>query len=213
MTAITYVAKRSIEQTDFSVAGDDISVINADSSFNATVTDMSGILDNQWILVAGFLTNPDENNGWFQVAGDSITTKIIQDTSALVDEAAVDNITIQGYLRGLGGSYPLETASHILTQSDTPKIESQESLSGVQESLFIRNDEEWNIQTDFIDETEWQQWLEFFRSVSAREPFLIDVYGTQAVPDNPVNAFIVGRPTYANPYAKTMQATFRVRVL
>jgi len=210
MTAFVYTATRSLEKTSFNVTGTDISVDSTDDSFNATTTSLLGVLNNEWIDVNGFSTNA-VNNGWFQVNGDSIATKIIEDSfTPLVTEAVGDIVTIQGYKRGLNQSYSIQTSSHDLTPSDRPVINSRTSLDGKVETIFSRIDAGWNILTDFISESSWNQWLEFMRSVSGGEPFSFDAFGSIASPDNPIQVRMDGRPSYSNPYARTMQIRMRV---
>jgi len=215
MTAITYVAKRGFEESGFSANGTDISASSADDSFNATATDLSGVVDDEWILVSGFSIN-DVNNGWFQADGASTTTKILEVNDPVVNlitEAAGDAVTITGYKRGLNESYEIETEAHILTPQDTPIAKQAMALDGTPETLFTRNDATWEVNTDFILESAWLQWREFIRSVSGGEIFTFDAYGSIASPDNPISVMLVGTPRYSNPYGKVMQLSMRVREL
>lgn len=211
MATFNYTAVRGLVKTSLLAVGSDISAALGDLSFNATTTNLSGAADNSWLDVSGF-TNA-ANNGVMQVNGNSTTTKIIQDTNTLVTEAAGNVVTIQGYVRGVGESYTLETAAHNIVPADRPVVKRAQSLDGTSENIFTRNDEMWNITTDFIDADDFPQWREFLKSIHAGEPFTFDPYGTIATPVDPVSVEIMGTPSYANPFKLTMQITMRVRVL
>lgn len=215
MSTFGYIATRGLVPTGFSVGGVDLSASSVDDSFNSVTTVLSGLLNDEWILVAGFLTNA-VNNGWFQVDTDSTATKIkqVMDTPVnLVTEAAGDSVTIVGYYRGLNESYTLETAAHTVTPSDSPVISATPALDGTTETIYKRNDKQWRILTDFISEADWPQWREFMQSVHGGEAFTFDAFGTIASPDDPVSVQLVGTPQYSNPYSKVMQISMLVKVL
>lgn len=214
MSVITYTASRGIVATGFSVTGTDISAATSDDSFNATSTDISGMLDDEWVNVSGFATAA--NNGWFQVNGNSTTTKIIQDTANLTDEAAGESVTITGYYRGSGESYNLEFGAKARTISRKVFIDRAKSLSGVTETLRHRTEALWEISTTGIAKADVTQWWEFFRSVEAGESFTWDAEGTVASPDNPVSVILESDTIQQTPMGMRDQYftfTFQVREL
>lgn len=188
MPVITYTAARGIVATGFGVTGTDISAATSDDSFNATSSDLSGMSDDEWVNVSGF--TEAANNGWFQVNGNSVTAKIIQDTANLTDEVAGDTVTITGYYRGSGQSYNLEFGARQRSVQRQAVINQAKSLSGVTETLRHRTETVWVIQTGAIAKADIPQWWEFFRSVEAGETFSWDAEGTVASPDNPVNVIL-----------------------
>src|SRR3954462_15452732 len=104
MASVTYTALRELESTGYAKGGSDISAAGTDDSFNATVTNLSGLNDNEWVNTSGFANAA--NNGWFQANGASTSTKISQDTTtSLVTEGAGASVSINGYKRGLGQTY------------------------------------------------------------------------------------------------------------
>lgn len=209
MTAITYIAKRAILLSGFSLSADvDISADTSDDSFNSVTSDLSGLLSGEWVLVA----NSASNNGWHQLTADSTATKITVSTN-LTDEVAGANISILGYLHGINESYDLETGSQVLGQSTATKTNVSTSLSGVSETLLLNSIEYWDITTGIISEAELLYWKEFIASTRAREPFSFDAYGTIAAPDNVASCSIEGDPSIER-VAKSLYytITFRVRV-
>lgn len=214
MTTITYVALRKIERTGFSKTGTDISAAAGDDSFNATVTNLSGLLDNQWIKVSGFANAV--NNGWFQMNGNSTTTKILQDTlTTLVTEAAGPIITIIGYKRGLGQSYQIEFGAEVLDRSsDADREENQPMADVAPEVILYREEAIEEVRTAAVDQTTMNQLREILSSVRAGEGFTFDKYGTIAAPDNPLSAVLVGK-SYAEQRENSAfkyRVSFRVRV-
>jgi hypothetical protein len=188
MATITYTAKRNIAPLVFNVAAAiDISAAAADDSFNATSSDLSGLLSGQWVYVSGFANAA--NNGWHQLAANSTITKI-QTTSTLVTESAGPAITLQGYRHGLNQQYTLETRLRDYTPQPDIIVSTVTALGGNVEAVYQRTDAFWSVSTDTIDDADRDIWIEFFRSVSAAESFLFDAYGTVSVPDNPVNVIL-----------------------
>jgi len=75
-----------------------------------------------------------------------------------------------------------------------PQVESDESdsMSGVsRETQLHRYQFEWAITSLPVPTADIGRWREFFGSVLARETFTIDIFGTQASPDNPITASLV----------------------
>jgi len=151
------------------------------------------------------------NNGFFQANGDSVAAKIIQDTGALVDEDAGAEVTLQGYLRGLGVDYQLETQAHKVLIGEKPIVNTEFALDGTSESIYTRNDRFWQITTDFISEQDFFQWREFVQSVHGGETFILDPYGSILTPDKSIAVELDDAPKYSNPYSKVMQISMRVR--
>lgn len=195
MAAVYYFAKRSIITNSFLLeAITDISVSDVDNSFNASSSDLSGLLANEWVYVSG---SPNiENNGWHQLSVNSITGKITT-LSTLVTEAAGAAITIQGYEHGEGEQYSLDIDVRTAEYKEKENKKTNESLSGLEEQILHNTKIFWSITTAIIDEdTEKKYWLEFLHSVRVGETFTFDVYGTVATSDNPLQATLVGVPNY-----------------
>jgi len=185
MAAITYTALREFEPT-LTVTSAGISAAAADDSFNAA-SGLGGFLDDEWILVSGFANAA--NNGWFQLNGNSIATKISQNTStALVTEAAGPTVTIKGYKRGLNQSYDLEFYTERVDRSVQVKRSSQQPMGGgAPEVLTYRREIFVDVVVlgplgALITEAQMLQWREFLASVEGGEAFTFDRYGTIAVP-------------------------------
>lgn len=186
MSTIRYTAKREIEKTGYNKIGVDISAAAADDSFNAVSTVLSGLADNDWVLVAGFANAA--NNGWFQANGASTATKITQDTTtALVTEAAGPSVTLTGYKRGLNQQYSIEFAPRALDRSAKIERQRRTALGGASETLFTRNDIFWNVEYAKISAAAMPQWREFLASVAGGESFTFDPNGSLAVPSAPVS--------------------------
>lgn len=188
MSVITYVALREMETDGYSKTGTDISVAHADNSFNSASTDLTGLADNDWILVSGF--SNAANNGWFQANGASVLHKITQDTTAsLVTEAAGAAITITGYKRGYGQSYSLE----FYTERGDRSVKVKRSLAqpmggGAPEVMLYRREAYLDVTVlgalgALLTDTQILQYREFLASVEGGEVFTFDQYGTVAVPD------------------------------
>lgn len=182
MASIIYVALREFEPTGFSKTGTDISAAAGDDSFNATSTNLSGVLDNEWVLVSGFANAA--NNGWFQANGNSTSTKISQDTTtALVTEAAGPSVTIIGYKRGLNQSYAMDFGVERADRNVRTKRSSHQPMGGgAPEVLNYRDEKYIQVSTGIVAETGLAQWREFLASVSGGETFTFDRYGTAAAP-------------------------------
>lgn len=208
MTTIAYLAARKLEKTGYLKIGTDISAAASDDSFNATSTNLSGLLDNQWIKVSGFANAV--NNGWFQVNGNSTTTKISQDTlTTLVTEAAGPSVTIVGYKRGLGQTYQLEFGAEVLDRSSDANSESNQPMADVAPEVVLYREEALEqVRTTAIDQTTMNQFREFLSSVRAGESFTFDKYGTIASPSNPLTAVLVGK-TYSE---QRENVSFKYRV-
>jgi len=188
MSVFTYTALREFEPTGFNKTGVDISAAAGDDSFNATSTNLSGVLDNQWVLVAGFANAA--NNGWFQANGNSTSAKITQDTTAsLVTEAAGPSVNIAAYYRGLGQSYNLEIGLERVDRSVKVRRNEQHPLGGgAPEVLTYSRGQLVGVRTDYITEAQIKQWREFLASVEGGETFTFDRYGTLAAPVDPRTA-------------------------
>lgn len=209
MTAIVYTAKREIVLNGFNKSGTDISIASADNSINATSTDLSGMLQDEWIILAGSAVD----DGQHQVASDSIATKILTQ-SALTNESIGSLITITGYEHGVGEEYELETVSHVMDRGLNTEKKQATSISGIKETIRYRKETFWDILTDFITEAEMVYWDEFVASVDGGESFTLDVYGSIATPDNPVSVTMEGDPIVIRVGdAKLYQLSFKVKVI
>lgn len=184
MGSIAYTVLREIEKLPYLKTGTDISAAAADNSFNAVTTDLSGLLDNQWIDVTGF-TDP-ANLGFFQASAASTTLKILQDSATLVIEAAGANITLQGHVRGLNQLATLEFGVQEAQRRVAVQRTSKPAIGGAMETILKRRDELWQVTTDFIAEADLPQWREFLASVEGGESFTLDPYGTVAAPVLPL---------------------------
>lgn len=190
---ITYIAVREIEPAGYTKTGTDISAAASDDSFNSVTTDLSGLLNNQWALVSGFVNT--SNNGWFQANGNSTSTKITQDTTtSLITEAAGAIISIVGYKRGFGQSYDLEFYSEKAERLVKLDRNVHKPIGGgAAEVLFMHQDVLVDVSAigangEGITEAQIPQYREFLASVSAGEIFTFDRYGTIAVPVDPRSA-------------------------
>ena len=213
MSAITYTAKRNIETNGFSASGTDISASTTDDSFNSASIDLSGGLDDEWILVAGFTETA--NNGWFQNNGVPTSTKIIQDTGNLTTEAVWDAITITGYKRGSGIAYSFDIKTSSRNRSVKSRKAVSESLSGVRETLFNNRIETWSIATPPLAPADMPQIREFIESTMGGETFTFDPYGTVAVPDDPKSCEL-DSSTYTESevdFTGYVRVSFNVRVV
>jgi hypothetical protein len=185
MGSISYTALREIEKLAYLKSGTDIFAAAVDDSFNATTTDLSGLLDDQWIEATGF-ADP-ANNGWFQAFGNSTATKINQDTSAaLVDEGPGPSIVLQGHVRGLNQLYAIDIEFGKADRRADVRRRRNVAVGGAVETVLQRRDVLWSLTTDFIAEAGLAQWREFLASVEGGESFVVDPYGTAAAPDTPL---------------------------
>lgn len=196
MSVIAYVALREIEANGYVKVGADISAAAGDDSFNSVVTDLTGLPDNDWILVSGFANAA--NNGWFQANGASALHKVTQDsTTSLVTEAAGPVITITGYKRGLNQSYSLESYTERGDRSVKVKRSAAQPMGGGSPEVLLDRRETYldlsvlgpngQLLTDapslFPMAGNLLQYREFLASVEGGEQFSFDQYGTVAVPD------------------------------
>lgn len=195
MGTITYTALREFEPTGYVKSGTDISAAAADDSFNATSTVLTGLLNNEWILVSGFANAA--NNGWFQASANSTSTKIAQDTTtSLVTEAAGPVVSIVGYRRGLNQSYSLEFYSERVDRSVKVKRNEQQPMGGgAPEVLTYRRETFVDVTIlgplgALLTEVQILQYREFLASVEGGETFVFDRYGTVAVPVEPKTAIL-----------------------
>lgn len=198
MPAITYTALRSITRTSFeTLVNTGISVTSTGSPNVSTFNDsaspgnLSGLLNAQWIYVAGFTTAV--NNGWHQVSGTSSANGIVV-TTILTAEAAGNSIEILGYLRGSEQSYSIDvrfTADD--RQRQVTKIQSV-ALSGNTETLTQRREDFFNITSQVLDTTatNYDQFIEFLDSCESGETFDFDRVGSVATPVDPRTCRIDG---------------------
>jgi len=225
MPVITYTAKREIEETDFRVASEDITVIGSGGSpeesppVNQFVIESSpgnslaGLSDGEWVRSTGF--DESGNNRWSQVDGDS-TDSVINVLHDLYDEPSGAPAVLQGHVRGSGESYSLEFNAERNDPSSKITRHSHVPLGGgVGETLFVRNEHYIEFVTSFIDEDDIPQWKEFIASVAARETFTLDLYGTLAVPDEPLTVVLESeehRPARVGTLRR-YQYTLRVKIV
>jgi len=181
---ISYQAKRGIVKVPFAVSSVDISAAVVDGSFNSASVDLSGLVDGNYVEVAGF--SAAALNGWHLVSGASVANKITT-SSVLVDEAVGASVTIQGYEHGYGTSYALEQIHTGDARFELGVIKEQvRARTGYAETLLKRIDKTWTVTTDWIAQADIVYWSEWIMSVAAGEFFTVDPYGTAAAPDNPV---------------------------
>lgn len=184
MASIQYVAKRDIVAKALSVDSNDLSAASADNSFNSSASDLSGLLQNDFILVSGF-ADP-ANNGWFQLSADSTVNKIPTTATTLVDEAAGPDVSIKGYEHGDGQQYELQFGLRVMNKIPVEDAVVNRSLSRLKETNFYTRGLTYEITTDLIDDINEKYWDEFFASVAAGENFVFDAHGTLALPNNPL---------------------------
>lgn len=190
MSVITYAAVRGFVDGGLSVVGTDISASAADNSFNATSTDLSGLLAGYWALLSGFAAA--ENNGWHQLTIDSVSGKITT-SSTLVTESAGASISIDGYMHGMDQEYSLEFDVDMGGLNPFRKRvlkKKHMTANGQPYGRLLRVDGGWNVVTEALPETETPYWSEFYDSVSACELFTFDALGTIAVPVDPVTVYM-----------------------
>lgn len=213
MAYVSYIAKREIEPTGYVKTGVDISAAAGDDSFNATSTNLSGLLDNQWIKVSGFANAA--NNGWFQVNGNSTTTKISQDTTtSLVTEAAGPSVTITGYKRGLDQAYNLEFKAEQADRKVKVMRSSQQPIGGgAPETVLYRQEVTVDMLTEVLSEaSQVPQFREFLASASAGEIFTCDRYGTVASPVDPRQAILESADYEEKRVIATMQQRIQLAI-
>lgn len=182
MSSVTYTAKRKIIELGVTAVGTDISFDTTDDSINSVTTDLSGFSNGEWVKVVGSTSN----DGWHQVSGESTTTKIVT-LSNLTTEAAGDSVSLTGYLHGLGEAYTIDFGSRAIENSITAETNESITIGGVIESIFLRQNDFWDVTSGLIARADKKYWDEFFGSVMAREIFSFDAYGTSGSPDNPIN--------------------------
>jgi hypothetical protein len=185
MPYITYIAAREIiPRAAFSVVGADISVANVDGSFNAATTDLSGLLDADWVLASGFADAA--NNGWFQLEADSTAAKIDTSSTALVDEVAGASVSLVGYQHGLGQAYSLEfDLSRCAPSAPTDKYVNR-GLDLSPETLLHSVGQYFDCQIAHLDRDDLPKFDELFNSVIANETATFDAFGTVASPVKPI---------------------------
>lgn len=73
------------------------------------------------------------------------------------------------------------------------QVKQNTSLSGSVESLLLRSEKHYSLQTELIDPRSQLELhlLEFMASVENAESFTFDRYGESAQPDNPVTCIMV----------------------
>lgn len=185
MSVITYTAKREIEKLAYLKSASNISVDAVDDSFNSSVTNLAGLLTNEWINVSGFANAA--NNGWFRANANSTANKITQGTTtALVTEAVGPAVVIQGHKRGFGQAYSIEFTPRRLERSSQQVKNEQIAVGGASETLLHGIRVFWDITSSRLLEADMPQWRELLASVAAGENCTFDPYGTIAVPDMPV---------------------------
>jgi len=89
-----------------------------------------------------------------------------------------------------------------------------ESLNGTRETLRYYGSEFYDITVNEIEHADLPLWREFIESVDGGETFTIDIYGTEASPDNPVTATLESN-YYAEQRIQTTlyyNISFRVRI-
>ena len=187
MTAITYTVKRELEETGVSISASDISASDTDDSFNSNsspATDLSVFTGGRGIKVAGFDTVG--NNGYFELAGspEPIITKIVV-TTPLTTEAQGNSIIITEYYRVYGSTRSFNLSLRTLDRSSNIIKTTQRALGGNSETIRIRNDVYWDMQTALIHIDNIPAIREFIHSVDAGESFTFDPYGSVAVSDSP----------------------------
>lgn len=92
---------------------------------------------------------------------------------------------------------------------------SQTSLGGQTESLRVRQDVMWEIETNVVLEADIPNWREFLDSVDNCETFTLDLTGTVAVPVDPVSVEMV-EDSYSEQrlgLTDNVKIRFKVRVL
>lgn len=97
--------------------------------------------------------------------------------------------------RGLIGGSDGKLEADLQTYDRVPLIDAKQhkAMSGKSVTVLRGTRQEYSLRTCPIDEAEEEKWEEFQLSVSAGEPFTIDITGTEASPDNPVTAKLEAR--------------------
>lgn len=211
MPVVTYNAKRKIlRRGSYSVVSAAVSVAASDGSFNSSSANLSGLLTGDWVCVSGFANAA--NNGWFQLAANSTTTKIDTTATTLVNEAVGPSVSIVGYQHGLNQSYSIEFDADVLQKSYLSRKNRVEALDGSADTFLFWEAEGWNVTATVIYKTAVPNWEEFLASVNGGESFTFDAYGTISVPDAPVTVELDG--DYSIPrHGETMyfNPSFKVR--
>lgn len=196
MPSVTYTAQRSIIPLSFLVSDKtDISASTLGSpfvnSYKSVSTDLSGLKTNEWIKVSGF-TNAI-NNGWYQLAIDSVTntiTLITINNDAFINEAAGNSITIDGYLHGKGANYSLDLRFRSDNrQRQVIKYNSQ-ALDGNTETIVQDRINYYDINSGVIIPNVYRSMIEFLDSCESNEQFTFDRDGSIAIPVDPLAAVL-----------------------
>jgi len=100
-----------------------------------------------------------------------------------------------------------------IDRSTTPKIGSQTSLSGWQETIRDRTDEFYKITTIPVLEADFDHVRQFLDSCDGGEFFTLDPYGTIAVPVQAMNCILSSKGYKEKRVSQRyISATFTVRV-
>lgn len=127
--------------------------------------------------------------GWFP--GSIVGVKVIHGvlTAAQILEIYNNEKTLfksNAPYRAVGTEYSLDLDVSRLDHSEMPDVTKTQSLSGNQETIYMRNDEFWDVTATNLVGADLPTMRNFIRSVKSGESFTFDAYGTIAVPDDPV---------------------------
>ena len=86
-----------------------------------------------------------------------------------------------------GTDYSIDVVLEQADKSVRPVVDQQRSISGAQETLLHRVDVTWQIVIGSINNAGLPAMREFLDSVYAGEAFIIDIYGSVATADSPIN--------------------------
>jgi hypothetical protein len=116
----------------------------------------------------------------------------------------------------LGVSYDLDLSPMVLQPVDKPIYHEEVSIAGNTQVAVEREDELFDVELLqlLVGTQEYENVLEFLKSVNLKETFIFDAYGSVASPDDPRTAILTGpfsRPRIGpNPEFKF---SFQVRLL
>lgn len=86
------------------------------------------------------------------------------------------------------------------------------SLDGSKESILLRVENYWQVNSGLVTQSNLELWEEFFESVLNNETFTFDAYGTSGSPDNAVSVTMEQSDSISHSGKVRYQYTFTVKV-
>lgn len=92
-------------------------------------------------------------------------------------------------------SYTIDFDPAVAEKSRKRQVEQQTSLGGTRDTLLHRIEYSYECGTDAVHHDSVAAWEEFLDSVAGGESFVLDMYGTSAVPVSPVTVTLDDDPS------------------